>query len=68
MPIDINLLRVERGGNPDIVRESQKKRNASVELVDKVIALDLVIYFLFILNKYSLYIINKGMACSVTKS
>ena len=40
MPIDINLLRVSRGGNPDLVRKSQKDRFASVELVDEVIALD----------------------------
>ena len=40
MPIDINLLRVSRGGNPDIVRQSQKNRFASVELVDEVIELD----------------------------
>ena len=40
MPIDINLLRVSRGGNPDLVRQSQKNRFASVELVDEVIALD----------------------------
>ena len=38
--IDINLLRVDKGGNPDLVRESQRKRNASVELVDEVIAVD----------------------------
>ena len=46
MPIDINLLRITRGGNPDKVRESQKKRFASVELVDEVIALDDVAEFL----------------------
>lgn len=46
MPIDINLLRINRGGNPDKVRESQKKRFASVELVDEVIALDDVAEFL----------------------
>ena len=40
MPIDINLLRVSRGGNPDLVRQSQKNRFASVELVDEVIELD----------------------------
>ena len=40
MPIDINLLRISRGGDPDLVRESQRKRFASVELVDEVIALD----------------------------
>ena len=38
--IDINLLRPERGGNPEIVKESQRKRNASVELVDEVIEMD----------------------------
>lgn len=40
MPIDINLLRVSRGGNPELVRQSQRNRFASVELVDEVIALD----------------------------
>ncbi|KNB41697.1 seryl-tRNA synthetase [Blastocystis sp. subtype 4] len=40
MPIDINLLRVSRGGNPDLVRQSQRNRYASVELVDEVIELD----------------------------
>ena len=48
MPIDINLLRISRGGNPDLVRESQKKRFASVELVDEVIALDDVIVLISI--------------------
>ena len=40
MPIDINLLRVSREGNPELVRQSQRNRFASVELVDEVIALD----------------------------
>jgi seryl-tRNA synthetase len=40
MPIDINLFREEKGGNPEIVRESQRRRGASVELVDLVIELD----------------------------
>ena len=48
MPIDINLLRVSRGGNPDLVRQSQKNRFASVELVDEVIELDDVTVLLFI--------------------
>ncbi|GIQ86810.1 serine-tRNA ligase, type1 [Kipferlia bialata] len=38
--IDINLLRADKGGDPEIVRESQRKRGASVELVDEIIALD----------------------------
>lgn len=36
MPIDINLLREDRGGNPALVKESQRRRFASVELVDQV--------------------------------
>ena len=48
MPIDINLLRVSRGGNPDLVRKSQKDRFASVELVDEVIALDDVCTWFFV--------------------
>lgn len=40
MPIDINLLRADRGGDPDLVRESQRRRFASVELVDQVLAKD----------------------------
>ncbi|GJN08772.1 hypothetical protein PR202_ga26727 [Eleusine coracana subsp. coracana] len=38
--LDINLLRVDKGGNPDLVRESQRNRFANVELVDEIIALD----------------------------
>ena len=38
--IDINVLRVEKGGNPELVRESQRKRGANVQLVDDIIQLD----------------------------
>lgn len=38
--IDINLLRVEKGGNPDLVKESQRKRGASVQLIDDILILD----------------------------
>jgi len=37
--MDINLFRVEKG-NPDVIRESQRRRGASVHIVDQVIALD----------------------------
>ena len=40
MPIDINLLRAEKGGKPDEVRLSQKNRWANEQLVDEVIDLD----------------------------
>ncbi|KAF9926039.1 Cytosolic seryl-tRNA synthetase [Mortierella alpina] len=35
--LDINLFLEERGGNPELVRESQRKRHASVEIVDEII-------------------------------
>ncbi|XWV26102.1 serine-tRNA synthetase [Tupanvirus soda lake] len=38
--LDINLFRIERGGNPDLIRASQKARGASVEIVDEIIVLD----------------------------
>ncbi|KAJ1343546.1 hypothetical protein BSLG_001815 [Batrachochytrium salamandrivorans] len=40
--IDINLLRADKGGNPDLVRESQRKRggDAKVLIVDQVLTLD----------------------------
>ena len=42
MGIDINLLRKDKGGNPDLVRASQRKRGGekAVLLVDEVIAMD----------------------------
>lgn len=38
--LDINLFRTEKGGNPDLVRESQRRRFKDEKLVDKVIELD----------------------------
>lgn len=38
--LDINLFRVEKGGNPDLIRESQRRRFANVEIVDEVIQFD----------------------------
>ena len=38
--MDINLFREEKGGNPDLVRESQRRRHKDVSVVDKVIELD----------------------------
>ncbi|WFD33526.1 serine--tRNA ligase [Malassezia cuniculi] len=35
--IDLIQLQVEKGGNPEVVRESQRRRGASVELVDEVL-------------------------------
>jgi seryl-tRNA synthetase len=42
MGIDINLLRPEKGGNPEAVKASQRKRGGdkAVALVDEVMALD----------------------------
>ncbi|XP_075484764.1 serine--tRNA ligase-like [Primulina tabacum] len=38
--LDINLFREEKGGNPEKIRESQRRRYANVGLVDEVIQLD----------------------------
>ncbi|KAM3218837.1 serine-tRNA ligase [Capsicum annuum] len=38
--LDINLFREEKGHNPEIIRESQRRRFADVSLVDQVIQLD----------------------------
>ncbi|KAJ6816582.1 putative serine--tRNA ligase [Iris pallida] len=38
--LDINLFRVEKGHDPELIRESQRRRFASVELVDEIILLD----------------------------
>ncbi|KAL2133547.1 hypothetical protein VTI74DRAFT_2159 [Chaetomium olivicolor] len=37
--LDVNDFIVERGGNPELIRESQRKRHAPVEAVDEVIAM-----------------------------
>ncbi|CAG7860064.1 unnamed protein product [Brassica rapa] len=38
--LDINLFREEKGNDPEIIRESQRRRFADVGLVDEVINLD----------------------------
>ena len=38
--LDIVLFRVDQGGDPEIVRESQRRRYADVTLVDQVIEID----------------------------
>jgi seryl-tRNA synthetase len=40
MVLDINLFRVEKGGDPELIRESQRKRFADISLVDRVIEAD----------------------------
>jgi len=40
MVLDINLFREDKGGNPEAIRESQRRRFAPVQLVDDVIGLD----------------------------
>ena len=36
MVLDIDAFRAEKGGNPDKVRENQRKRFKDVAMVDKV--------------------------------
>jgi hypothetical protein len=38
--LDINEFRTEKGGNPERVRESQRRRGGKVEIVDEIIELD----------------------------
>lgn len=38
--LDINLFRVDKGGDPEALRQSQRRRGKPVEQVDTVIALD----------------------------
>jgi len=38
--LDINLFREDRGGNPEMIRESQRRRFDDPAVVDKVIELD----------------------------
>ena len=40
MPIDINHFRTEKGGDPEVVRASQRARFADESIVDKIIAAD----------------------------
>jgi len=43
MPIDINHFRVEKGGDPEIVRKSQRARFADETIVDKIIEADAIL-------------------------
>lgn len=40
MVLDINLFRKEKGGDPDLIKASQRRRFASEEIVDEIIQLD----------------------------
>lgn len=40
MPIDINLFRSEKGGDPELVRKSEAMRCRDGKLVDEVIEID----------------------------
>ena len=40
MSLDINLFRTEKGGNPDLVRDSVQKRYKDIKIVDQIINLD----------------------------
>lgn len=39
MGLDVTDFITEKGGNPELIKESQRKRFASVQVVDEVIAL-----------------------------
>lgn len=55
MTIDVLDLITEKGGNPEIARESQRKRGESVELVDEVIGM----YQAWVKMEFELNQVNK---------
>lgn len=65
MGLDINLIRQDKGGNPDLVRESIKKRFQNPAIVDEIIQDDLewrkLRYNVDMLNK-EFGIVNKQVA------
>lgn len=40
MVLDLDLFRTDKGGDPEVVRETQRKRFKDVTLVDKLVAAD----------------------------
>lgn len=40
MVLDLDLFRKDKGGDPEIVRETQRKRFKDVSLVDKLVQTD----------------------------
>ena len=40
MVLDIDQFRTEKGGNPDKIRENQRKRYCDVSMVDKIVDAD----------------------------
>ncbi|XP_014882110.1 serine--tRNA ligase, cytoplasmic-like [Poecilia latipinna] len=40
MVLDLDLFRTDKGGDPEIIRETQRKRFKDVALVDKLVAAD----------------------------
>ena len=38
--LDINLFSEDKGHNPEIIRDSQRRRFADVKIVDEIIELD----------------------------
>lgn len=40
MPLDIVSFREYQGGNPEVIRESQRRRHKPVEIVDEIIEKD----------------------------
>ena len=40
MVLDIDEFRAEKGGNPDKIRENQRKRYCDVSMVDKIVDAD----------------------------
>ncbi|KAI8058312.1 seryl-tRNA synthetase [Syncephalis plumigaleata] len=55
--LDINILFEDKGGNPELIRESQRRRGAPVEVVDEIIEL----YKTWTRVRFDLDQVNKNM-------
>lgn len=40
MVLDLDLIRADKGGDPELVKETQRKRFKDVSLVDKLVLAD----------------------------
>uniref|UniRef100_A0A672MRV4 serine--tRNA ligase n=1 Tax=Sinocyclocheilus grahami TaxID=75366 RepID=A0A672MRV4_SINGR len=66
MVLDLDLFRTDKGGDPEIVRETQRKRFKDVSLVDKLVEADtewrkcdlMYVYMIYYLERYEYVLIK----------
>lgn len=71
--LDVLSFIESRGGNPELIRESQRRRHAPVEAVDEVIALfeefrvgteEMSLFYFFLPSLLLLLLLTGGAICS----